>query len=205
MRHLFLILTVCFSMQACSQSDSSKTSDDDTVLGGSVETPFIHKAAQEHHLGIRSYADKIQDSQEVYDDLGHIDSLLKYVFGKFFREALHQYETLPYWQDASEFTGVPFSIELDKHGLQLCDKMKRQHTGTELLDYMDKEKCRTAYNEVLISSYIVLQDEEDTPLDGIDWERVGRVDAEEAASGGGLDGAVRASVVEIVTQIVDKI
>ena len=162
-------------MVSCSTTNDQEinnvmpTSDFDGV--SAPATLFINRGANEHHQAMRDLASNWPTLERLA--LNHTPA------EQIYQEMLGNNYDL--WLNIHSNVNREFiTTSLDNNAKVLCKMMDRFAETRELLAYMDDHNCRTEFNEVLVSSYIVFTQEDtniDMPMDGIDWTGVGVMDA----------------------------
>ncbi len=159
-----LIVVLALMLMSCESLTPSQPVTDLSLASNISNTPtvFVSEAANIHHAYIRECADEILSLPDMIGKtILSEDQAFEYVLG----DDRNLIPTV----DASSFT-------MNKHSIELGKMMNKNVSSIELFRYMDKNKCRNEFNEVMVSSYIVIN-EEHGGLDGIDWAGVGGVDA----------------------------
>jgi hypothetical protein len=148
---------------------------------------FITEEAIYHHAEMRKLAANWCRLEEmVYEDADKIE-----IYEEMLGEHFDMWTKISPIVETTTFYG-------NKNSADLLVLMSKGASTIDLIDYMERNDCKTMTNETLVSSYIVFTQENDLLLN-IDWEGVGIVDAiglglggpggAAAASGGVIVGA----------------
>jgi len=187
-----LILAGCSPIGDVSLNPQLNPSDSPAFIH--CDDMFVTSEGIYHHERMRELTNKIDDIETLVSKKTPVDRIYREVLGDLYDE----------WQNAD----VPNyrTDSCDFHADRLLKMIKKNATTDDLLTYMKKNHCQTAFNEVLVSSYIVFTQEDhqvDTPMDDIDWTGVATCDAMGLIGGVGGSAAISAGV--IVGSIIRKL
>jgi len=171
MKKLFISLLMLFVV-ACTPSGESNFVSPKRLPYSNYDSadiqsvPFITEMGINHHIYMRNKVEELSMVWDMLDDGMSTKDIYRSIIGDDYAD---------YFISETMVSNYAF----DNDAKWLINGMRKNMSSRDLLSYMDKHNCRTDFNEVLISSYIVFTEEypDDLPTHTIDWAGVGCLDA----------------------------
>jgi len=203
MKKFISILAMLLVVSCNSYNDmpATEVSSMSSISNQSVNL-FKNDNANEHHRLMREFAQNFDS-----------ELLIEMVENNVPQEQIYQAILGDYYDlfnDMNSFISFNQS-KPSSESIELGKMMNKGASLKDLLNYMDKNNCRTEFNETMISSYIVFMQEDNwdeiIPLNDVNWTGVGVVDGWGVALGGPVAGVAASSGVVtgvIIRQIVNS-